>query len=68
MLAHYYIWWDPAAWNRVKDDSPQAGRYSSDDATIVRTQIQRRPKRPASTVSWSAERTPHSRTAGCDNW
>jgi hypothetical protein len=39
VLAHYYIWFDRASWNRAKRDYPLAGRYSSDDASIMRLQI-----------------------------
>jgi hypothetical protein len=40
VLAHYYIWFDRTSWNRAKRDYPLAGRYSSDDADVMRQQIE----------------------------
>ena len=37
--AYYYIWFDPASWNRAKIDLPTLGKYSSDDATVMRKHI-----------------------------
>jgi Glycosyl hydrolase family 71 len=39
VLAHYYIWFTPNSWNRAKTDIPLLGRYSSDDADVMRTHI-----------------------------
>jgi hypothetical protein len=38
--AYYYIWFDPASWNRAKIDLPTLGKYSSDDADVMRQHIQ----------------------------
>ena len=40
LFAYYYIWFDPSSWNRAKIDYPQLGRYSSDDARVMRQQIE----------------------------
>ena len=39
VLAHYYIWFNVSSWNRAKTDFPLVGRYSSDQATVMRTQV-----------------------------
>jgi Glycosyl hydrolase family 99/Calcineurin-like phosphoesterase len=39
VLAYYYQWFSPNSWNRAKIDYPLAGRYSSDDTTIMKKQI-----------------------------
>jgi len=39
VLAYYYIWFTHASWNRAKTDYPALGRYSSDDAEVMRTHI-----------------------------
>jgi hypothetical protein len=39
MLAYYYIWFDRGSWDRAKSDYPLLGRYSSDDAAIMRQHI-----------------------------
>jgi hypothetical protein len=39
VLAYYYIWFDTSSWRRAKVDFPQAGRYSSDDAAVMRGQV-----------------------------
>jgi hypothetical protein len=39
VLAYYYIWFNPSSWNRAKIDTPLLGRYSSDDATVMRQHI-----------------------------
>lgn len=38
-LAYYYIWYDRSSWNRAKIDYPSLGRYSSDDAEVMRQQV-----------------------------
>ena len=40
VLAYYYIWFDVNSWNRAKTDYPLLGRYSSDDADVMRQHIQ----------------------------
>ena len=39
VLAHYYIWFNVTSWNRAKTDYPLVGKYSSDQATVMRTQV-----------------------------
>lgn len=39
LLAYYYIWFDPRSWDRAKTDYPLLGRYSSDDAGVMRQHI-----------------------------
>ncbi|RZU75683.1 glycosyl hydrolase family 99 [Micromonospora kangleipakensis] len=39
VLAYYYIWFNPTSWNRAKIDYPLLGRYSSDDAEIMRQHV-----------------------------
>jgi hypothetical protein len=39
VLGYYYIWFNPTSWNRAKNDYPLAGRYSSDDITVMRKQV-----------------------------
>ena len=38
-LAYYYIWFDPTSWDRAKKDFPLLGRYSSDDADVMRQHV-----------------------------
>jgi Calcineurin-like phosphoesterase/Glycosyl hydrolase family 99 len=40
VFAYYYQWFDPPSWNRAKTDYPLLGRYSSDDVTVMRKQVQ----------------------------
>jgi hypothetical protein len=40
VLAYYYIWFDPASWDRAKIDFPLLGKYSSDDINVMRKHIQ----------------------------
>ena len=40
VLAHYYIWFDASSWNRAKTDYPALGRYSSDEASIMRRHVE----------------------------
>src|SRR5688572_17338550 len=40
VLAYYYIWFDTASWDRAKTDYPLLGRYSSDDAGVMRQHVQ----------------------------
>ena len=40
VLAYYYIWFDTKSWDRAKQDYPLLGRYSSDDALIMRQHIE----------------------------
>src|SRR5215216_4263098 len=39
ILAYYYIWFDVKSWDRAKTDLPLLGRYSSDDADVIRQHI-----------------------------
>jgi hypothetical protein len=39
VLAYYYLWYDQSSWNRAKVDYPSIGRYSSDDADVMRQQV-----------------------------
>jgi hypothetical protein len=39
VLAYYYIWFDTQSWSRAKSDYPLIGRYSSDDADVMRQHI-----------------------------
>ena len=39
VYAYFYQWFTPSSWDRAKQDYPVAGRYSSDDPTILRAQV-----------------------------
>jgi len=39
VLAYYYQWFSHKSWDRAKIDYPVAGRYSSDDVSIMRQHI-----------------------------
>lgn len=39
LLAYYYIWFDTQSWDRAKTDYPILGRYSSDNAEVMRRHI-----------------------------
>jgi hypothetical protein len=39
VLAHFYIWFNASSWNRAKVDFPVIGRYSSDQASVMRRQV-----------------------------
>ena len=39
VLAYYYIWYDATTWNRAKSDLPLAGKYSSDERTVMSDHI-----------------------------
>lgn len=39
VFAYYYQWFDAGSWDRAKIDVPAVGRYSSDDADVIRGQI-----------------------------
>jgi len=39
LLAYYYIWFSERSWDRAKRDYPLAGRYSSDDAEVLRSHV-----------------------------
>jgi hypothetical protein len=39
VLAYYYIWFDDQSWDHAKIDYPLLGRYSSDDASVMRQHI-----------------------------
>ena len=38
-LAYFYQWFDKSSWDRAKIDYPAAGRYSSDDRSVMRRQV-----------------------------
>ena len=38
-LAYYYQWFTTSSWARAKVDYPMAGRYSSDDVSVMRRQV-----------------------------
>lgn len=38
-LAYYYIWFDPTSWNRAKSDLPLAGKYSSDERSVMEEHV-----------------------------
>jgi hypothetical protein len=37
--AYYYIWYNATSWNRAKRDYPLLGRYSSDQASVMRAHV-----------------------------
>jgi hypothetical protein len=39
VFAYYYIWYDTSSWNRAKTDYPALGRYSSDEASVMRKHV-----------------------------
>ncbi|HUR13668.1 MAG TPA: hypothetical protein VM097_04165, partial [Mycobacteriales bacterium] len=54
VLAYYYIWFNASSWNRAKQDWPTVGRYTSDEATVMRKHIRaaRRAGIEGFLVSW----------------
>jgi hypothetical protein len=40
VYAYFYQWFQASSWDRAKQDLPLAGRYSSDDAHVLRDQVQ----------------------------
>src|SRR5215211_5345715 len=40
VLSYYYIWFDTQSWDRAKTDYPLLGRYSSDDANVMRQHVE----------------------------
>ena len=40
LFAFYYVWFDAASWDRAKTDTPELGRYTSDDEAVMRQHIQ----------------------------
>jgi hypothetical protein len=65
VLAHFYIWFNASSWNRAKIDYPKVGRYSSDQLSVMRTQVSQ--ARAAGVdgfiVSWKSTDTLNSRLA-----
>jgi hypothetical protein len=65
VLAHFYIWFNASSWNRAKIDYPAVGRYSSDQVSVMRTQVSQ--ARAAGVdgfiVSWKSTDTLNSRLA-----
>ena len=39
VYAYFYQWYAPSSWRRAKQDYPLAGRYSSDDVSVLREQV-----------------------------
>lgn len=39
VFAYYYIWFTPTSWNRAKTDYPLAGRYSSDEVSVMEAHV-----------------------------
>lgn len=39
VYAYFYQWFERGSWNRAKQDYPLAGKYSSDDPHILRSQV-----------------------------
>jgi hypothetical protein len=39
LFAYFYAWFDRSSWNRAKKDYPLAGPYSSDDESVIHTQM-----------------------------
>ncbi len=39
VYAYFYQWYTASSWRRAKEDYPLAGRYSSDDVTVLRSQV-----------------------------
>jgi hypothetical protein len=37
--AYYYLWFNASSWSRAKRDIPLAGRYSSDEPSVMRSHI-----------------------------
>ena len=40
VFAYFYQWFTATSWNRAKQDFPLIGKYSSDDARVLRIQVQ----------------------------
>jgi hypothetical protein len=64
-FAYYYIWYQPASWNRAKTTYPALGRYSSSDPKIIRQQIELAKKAGLGgfIVSWKFTRRLNTRLA-----
>ena len=39
LLAYYYLWFNHDSWNRAKIDYPLIGRYASNEASVMRSQV-----------------------------
>jgi hypothetical protein len=39
VYAYFYQWFNTSSWDRAKQDFPLAGRYTSDDAHVLRNQV-----------------------------
>jgi Glycosyl hydrolase family 71 len=39
VFSYYYIWFNASSWNRAKTDFPLAGRYSSDELSVMRRHV-----------------------------
>jgi hypothetical protein len=40
LLAYYYLWFNHDSWSRAKIDYPLLGQYSSNDANVMRRQVE----------------------------
>ena len=80
LLAYYYLWFNHDSWNRAKIDYPLIGRYASNEASVMRSQVaeemcirdrrwspaERRPLRmPRCRSRWLAACRPGGRTPDC---
>jgi Glycosyl hydrolase family 99 len=65
VLAHFYIWYTASSWNRAKVDYPAVGRYSSDQVSVMRKQVQQAQAAGIDgfIVSWKSTDTLNSRLA-----
>jgi hypothetical protein len=65
VLAHFYIWYNASSWNRAKIDYPAVGRYSSDQVSVMRTQVEQAKAAGVDgfIVSWKSNDTLNSRLA-----
>jgi len=41
LLAYYYIWFDVRSWERAKTDTPELGKYSSDNVQVMQEHVRR---------------------------
>jgi Glycosyl hydrolase family 99 len=59
VFAYHYIWFNATSWGRAKTDYPLLGRYSSDEAAVMRQQIRwaKQAGIDAFIVSWKSTTT-----------
>jgi hypothetical protein len=65
VLAHFYIWFTSSSWYRAKIDYPTVGRYSSNQTSVMRTQVTqaRQAGIDGFIVSWKSTRDLNHRLA-----